>query len=421
VNPGFTQSRTIMKNEQQKSDLSQGTSQDAAIEAALSIFRDKGLSAISFRSVGEKAGIHPATLQFRFGTKRELLDGVFSLLADQEAERAQQIEKLANRATKPPSAGTHLYQLTLCGGEPERGRNLILFEMLIAAIRDPAIRPHADKWLSETQHSWTAAFSPSDNADDFGWFLTELQIGLLVSGIGSGRPRETALVNAEIVDRAFGRLLPEDAAWFSAFFDEVLKHKPTAPGGAGKANDLSERLLTAGAEIVATQGADALSFRNVAHRAGTTPSATQNAFPKRQDLINAVYDRIYQNIAYPFTPIDSFRDASGTAAYFVDVILNRQFAGAYLGLSFAELYLAAARHPTLCDLAWYMRMTRGNVIDDTNRNTHVARGVSFDLHAVALWAFGCTLVHASREPEAKLRDVLEKRVEFGLARLWPHI
>lgn len=406
---------TSMANIQKKDFPGEATAQDGAIEAAISIFREKGLSAVSFRSIGESSGIHHATLQFRYGTKRDLLDRVFALLVDQETHAFKAVAEIAEQV-RTPTEGAGLYRQVVCGsGAVEHARSLALIEMLIAAVRDSAIRPHAERWLSRLQQSWETAFAFDESAADVGWFLTELQIGLLVAGIGSGRPLETAIANGELVERALGLALPEGRSWFSAFFDEV-RQRTFSDRPVDRADQQSNRLTTAGAEIVAIKGADALSFRSVADRAGLTLSAATNNFPKRHDLINAVYDRIFDEIVYSPVRSVSFRDEDTAALYFVDVLLNRQFAGANLGLALAELYLAAARHPSLRDLAWRTRMSRGN---EAGRDwaADPTSGQSFDSHLAALWLLGCALTHGARVPDDRLRSIFEQRARFGLKRL----
>ena len=392
---------------------------DDAIEAAISLLRERGMSAVSFRLIGERAGIHPATLQSRHGTKHALLDRVFALLADQEIRYARHVGELATGA-KTHGEGAKLFGHVICGGGGERepARDLALVEMLIAAARDPTIRPHAGRWLHQMQRCWAAAFAAEPGSPDLGWFLTELQVGLMAASIGCGRPLETAMANGEIVARALDIELPDGHTWFSTFLEQARRNRPRGTTGQ-RTDSQSERLLTAGAEIVAIYGADALSFRSVANRAGLGLSAVTNAFPKRQDLINAIYDRIFEGVAYA-APLDrSFRDVDAAAEYFVEVMLKRRFAGANLLLALAELYVAAARHPSLRDLAWFVRMTRGNVHREGNAAPDQLSPRAFDSHAMALWLPGCFLTHASCTVESRLASVLETRVRFGLGRLAP--
>ena len=59
---------------------------------------------------------------------------------------------------------------------------------------------------------------------------------------------------------------------------------------AATANDTAERILEATGELMAREGADAVSMRRVAAAVGITAMAVYRHFPNRQGLLNALAD-----------------------------------------------------------------------------------------------------------------------------------
>ncbi|MFF0754336.1 TetR/AcrR family transcriptional regulator [Streptomyces sp. NPDC004267] len=62
----------------------------------------------------------------------------------------------------------------------------------------------------------------------------------------------------------------------------------TAPETEGEAAGLRDRLVRAGVELVDTEGAQALSLREIARRAGVSHGAPRRHFPTHLDLLSAI-------------------------------------------------------------------------------------------------------------------------------------
>src|SRR3954469_13920199 len=71
------------------------------------------------------------------------------------------------------------------------------------------------------------------------------------------------------------------------------------------ADDLRERLIEAGVELVRDEGTEALTLREIARRAGVSHGAPRRYFPTHRELLAAVarvgYDRLSGRVA-PVVP-----------------------------------------------------------------------------------------------------------------------
>src|SRR3954469_17771300 len=67
------------------------------------------------------------------------------------------------------------------------------------------------------------------------------------------------------------------------------------------ADDLRERLIEAGVELVRDEGTEALTLREIARRAGVSHGAPRRYFPTHRELLAAVarvgYDRLSGRVA----------------------------------------------------------------------------------------------------------------------------
>lgn len=378
------------------------------IGVALALLREAGLAEVTQRALAARAGVPAATLQHRFGSKEEMLRRLFLRLFQAEE---QALAALAEGAARPP-----LSPVALCGlltslvVAPGAGTPAVL-EALVQALRSPLGRPAAQSWLAALHALWRRLLADhGGDIDGAAWFLAELQIGILLLSLGSGRPQETALVNAEVARFAcFGR---EDGTgdWFgrlirAAADSGLLSEIPEAGAEQGP---MLQRLLDAGVEIIASAGPDELSFRTLAARAGTSLSAVTHHFPKRERLLSSVFQYLHDRLTQ--SEAATVAQNVDAADQFVASTTGAGFAGAPLFLIFTELSLAAARMPGFADMAWRFRLTRGR---DFARRADPSFDPSgrraFTLHARSLWQSGCALVQATRAEPDELPALLRRR------------
>jgi AcrR family transcriptional regulator len=390
------------------------TDRNELVEAALSLFREQGLSGVTQRAVAERAGVPAATLQHRFGSKDELLRDTFAALA---AAAIAAIDRDAAALGTPPTTPDESAQLfTAVAGGPllAAADTPALLEMLTQAVRDEGARPAARAWTDRLQAHWQAAVAAwSVELGDAGWLLTELQVGLALVSVGAGNRLAAALANRDVAEWVFYGPVELAGPWFRRFLAEATA-RPAPSLGPGRVA-LHPKLAEAGAEIVARQGPTALSFRSVAEAAGVSLSAVTHHFPRRDVLLYAVYRHLHDALARQAEATATGQPEWRSTQPAVEMVLNARIAGAPMFLASAELCLAAAREPTLGDMAWMMRMTRG--LYQYRRGDPAfdpAGRAAFLSHIRSIWMTGCALVHAARDGEAGLAAVLGERFRAGL-------
>ncbi|GGY59000.1 TetR/AcrR family transcriptional regulator [Streptomyces omiyaensis] len=86
----------------------------------------------------------------------------------------------------------------------------------------------------------------------------------------------------------------------------------TPPGGEADRGGLRERLVRAGVALVDAEGAQALSLREIARRAGVSHGAPRRWFPTHLDLLSAIAREGFAELAARAAEAD--REATGTAA-----------------------------------------------------------------------------------------------------------
>jgi AcrR family transcriptional regulator len=382
------------------------------IARALAIFERSGLAAISIRSVANEAELPAATVQRLFGSKDQLLQHVYSAVVQAEMAWLEVIAEKAAGENLSRDGVFSLYRSIICGRDGiSISRQIMLMEMLVASTRDSSVAAHIRTWLAATQSLWTALLGGGEEERDLALFLTELQIGLLMDSIGCHEPFDTALANGEVITRALYGAKSADRTWFRYYLRRAVKADPLKAGVRVKDVDKARRLLDAGAEIVAAQGANSLSFRSVAARSGETFSTASAVFRNKTTMFYEIYQHMYAAIIH--SPV-SIGPGGGPFENSVELILHLQF-GAPFHIACAELRLLAARDASYSQLAWHMRMTNGQYEAFKDDPTFDATGAgAFDSHATVIWLFGCALANATYANDRSISEVLEKRVRFGL-------
>ncbi|HLG86784.1 MAG TPA: TetR family transcriptional regulator [Alphaproteobacteria bacterium] len=392
------------------------------IDEALKLCRARGIAALTFRSLANEAAIPAATLQSRFGKKEQILELTFRSAVDAELQALEQLSALTDMAGPSLEHAHALFrQLVRPPDGEQTARLTLLLEMLVARIRNPEIGYCVVHWLRGLHAFWSSACRFDAEHEDLGWFLVELQVGLQLTTACCHRPLEIALANDDLADRSIRGRSGVAPLWYRALMQRAIAVETGMPADTSSKSELFDRLLLAGAETVAARGASALSFRNVAAQAGVSLSAVTHYFPRRQSLIYAVYRRIFEEIASDWPNVRGGRikrNAERIAESYLDKVLHRKFGGACQPIAHAELYLLAARDPSLSDLAWHMRMTRGlHWIRDPKPPFDDSTGSeAFSAHAEAIWMLGCSLVHMACETETDLPATLKRRALFGIRR-----
>lgn len=112
------------------------------IRAAAEIIRRDGLQACTHRSVAEEAGVSLGTTTYQFATLDALLSAVMQLAIDEFAEGTRHWLALNNQG-EAEAVLTRFVLWTLS----ERSRLNAEYELFVAAVSRPLLRPCAMNWL----------------------------------------------------------------------------------------------------------------------------------------------------------------------------------------------------------------------------------------------------------------------------------
>ncbi len=394
--------------------------QSNARRAALVIARREGLQGLTFRSLAEEAEISVGSLQANFGKKEVLVNYVHEQVVMGEIKRLNDIESDLFPADTLEN-GLSLFKVLMheqCRNEAPN--QLLLMELLMAGLRNDDARPHIRQWLERVRRFWTTVFQQQSDAERFGQLLTELQIGLMLSTLGCHRSLEASLANNDLIDRI---VLPDkhrEPIWYYQLLARTVDIDPPFLEDSSPKKDVHDRLVFAGAQVLAKQGAAAVSYRSVAANSDVALSSVAYCFPKRSALIYAIYRRIYDEVLADVysnpVPLDGkAHDARVEAA--VGGMLWTGFAGVSVPIALAELYLLAARESDFADLAWHMRMTRGNYWQRKMNPDPAIERDAFESHLEAIWGLGCALIHMTTGSPGGARADLVEKVSFALPRM----
>ncbi len=114
------------------------------IRGAIDVIRRDGLQACTHRAVAEESGVSLGTTTYQFRTLDDLLIAVMQLAID-EFRRSTRAWLELNSSGLPEEALTRFVIWTLS----ERPRLNIEYELFVAAVSRPLLRPCAMRWLNE--------------------------------------------------------------------------------------------------------------------------------------------------------------------------------------------------------------------------------------------------------------------------------
>ena len=112
------------------------------IRGAAEVIRRDGLQACTHRAVAEEAGVSVGTKTYQFRTLDELLEAVMQLAIEEFTHSTRRWLEIHNTGS-PESVLTRFVLWTLS----ERSRLSAEYELFVAAVSRPLLRPCAMNWL----------------------------------------------------------------------------------------------------------------------------------------------------------------------------------------------------------------------------------------------------------------------------------
>lgn len=139
------------------------TKRDDILDAAIAIIGERGTAAITHRAVADRANTAVGSITYHFATTEGLLAAALQRAGDRERARVQaaQPKQIDDVDGWVQGLTAHL----VVAGPADRDRKIAAFELMLAAARDPSLRPDLASWQSDYL-AWTQAAVTEAGARD---------------------------------------------------------------------------------------------------------------------------------------------------------------------------------------------------------------------------------------------------------------
>jgi DNA-binding transcriptional regulator YbjK len=169
-------------------------------EAAVRVVAERGVAGLTHRAVAAEAGVPLGSTTYHFSGRDELLVAALERVTGRWRERLERWLDGMDPA-RPPAEELARF-VGECVG-PGRERTQLEYELYVAALRHPAVRPVAARWYAETAELIRRRLPDEATARAVVALADGLTLQLLVTG---------APFDAEQVSAAFARVLPGGGA-----------------------------------------------------------------------------------------------------------------------------------------------------------------------------------------------------------------
>lgn len=396
-----------------------GDSVGQLVAAGTALLGEQGLGGVTVRAVAARAGLAFPTVQHYFPVKEALLNAVYQDALARDSERFAEFEALLDTPPTDEEAAFRLLHAMLAwscgaGAVATAARNAAL--MGIARRRGPY--RHSRSWMARRRRlvgRVLCALTPR-------WrgaarLLVELMVGVELMTLGCREHPLTPLLNEELLRHGFNVALGRGRPYYSHGFERAAldalhrdEQSEAEPGGAKtRKAGAREKILQAGARILAGRGVSELSHRAVAKEAGVAVSVVSYHFRATSELVYGVY-RFVQNETAAFTIEKEYRHGPGKSPATTSMFdLRIGAAPAYIAS--LEAVIAAAHDPDMAQFAWKTRMTRGVYYFYRAGETEHFDAAAFNMHVFSIWGAGCTLLAETLWQENKIAGLLRLRLE----------
>jgi AcrR family transcriptional regulator len=171
--------------------------EERILASTMAIIGERGLEAVTHRSVARKAGVSLGAISHHFPTRADLLSSTLEHAAQVEVGRLERLALALQSPAFERSAWVHAMAAAL-GGDLKRDpvRHLAQYELLLACARDPRLRELSRAWreahLRVSEVGLRAA--GSNDPDAHAQLLTAAVTGLLLKQLAYPEPNFTTRV-----------------------------------------------------------------------------------------------------------------------------------------------------------------------------------------------------------------------------------
>ncbi len=323
------------------------------LRAALKLVAAEGLKGLSLRPLAELLDTTAPALIRRFGSKDELVAALIDIAIAEDGAfldgwlaRIRALD-VRNGATMVEVADAVLSDLA----GPEAARTRFYCELLQAAASRPEIAVPVAAWSTRRRAFWTAAAEGLDLAEAgdilHGFSIGEAAYGLVLEDVAAyrwlRRLNLRRLCQGLIPPREEAAREMREYAVFRAALDDLFGDRAATP----PMTEWQAKAAGHISQLIIAEGADAVTHRAIAARAGLANSTLAYHFPKQEDLLRAGLDDIVARV----------RRATGNTAS--DAPPDFNLTAVQSGRATFALALAAAHMPSLKAVAADLRRQRG--------------------------------------------------------------
>lgn len=328
-----------------------GVSADAIVDAALDIIVAQGLPELTLRPLALKLGVSVAVISARMGTKEQLIERVVAAAAARDGHFFDRWLAFARELGATDARARAALTDLAFRDWLARGRRQALF--LIELVHDRALQdapwPALDAWLDRAGTFWSTLLFGTDALSDpaLGYILDEAGFAL-----GSEDDPGYALLRLLCLQRFADGLLPRDSDPACTAIPRLIAMlEPHDLPGADLDDPKRGRIADSAAQIIVSQGIEAVTHRSVALAAGVPASTVVYHFGARAALVVA---GLHAVITHFHAERDKIRGADGVPG---DDASARDLVKAT-----SMIALASVRAPSLIPHALDMRRRRGENI-----------------------------------------------------------
>ncbi|HEY3507445.1 MAG TPA: TetR family transcriptional regulator [Actinocatenispora sp.] len=119
---------------------------DRLVEATIAVIADRGVDGVTHRAVAAAAGVPLGSTTYHLGSRDELLETAMRAAADAYNRRLREFLDAL-----PDGADLAAALADMIGHDigPNRDRAIVEYELYLAALRRPALRPAATAWMAD--------------------------------------------------------------------------------------------------------------------------------------------------------------------------------------------------------------------------------------------------------------------------------
>jgi AcrR family transcriptional regulator len=383
------------------------------LHAAMTLVATNGMKGLSLRPLADQLGTTVSALSHRFGLKDALIDALIDAASAEDgvfldiwSGRIRDLEP-RDGALIADLAGAILDDMA----GPEALRTLFYCELLQGAASRPAIGTAIAGWQARRRTFWQMLAEPLGRPD-LGDALHAFATDEAAHGLSLGDLAAYRWLRRLGLRRLCRGLIPAapspDMREFGVFHG-ALGDLLGDPGRyrAPPMSDLQTRAARHISALIIAEGADAVTHRAIAARAGLANSTLAYHFPRQEDLLKAGLNDI---IARTQGVVDAAALPADEADYGLSSV---EIARATFAVA-----LAATRMPDLKAFAADMRRRRGE--NYRIRINQGAAGEPFDLlsaQALAIAGIGQIMLDTAHapSPNALTFDLVERLQASALA------